>query len=162
MNCEAARQAFLEADPEDLSSGGNAGLPEHLRTCPQCARVAAMLNEAHAQLAEHLEGVMVDPPAHVIDEVLRRSRSVEQVSKERRERILALGRRALAPLLTAAAIAGLMLWSTGRGPTTDSVPTAEAVLPAPPRVEAPAGTSVAVIQTKNPSITVVWLFAGGD
>jgi predicted anti-sigma-YlaC factor YlaD len=163
MNCEVARQALLEADPDALSASGNGALADHLRTCPKCARMAALLNEGHTQLAAHLDEDMVNPPAALVDEVLQRSRAPSEVAKERRERLFSVGRRALAPLLAAAAIAGLMLWSNEPLPSPRSVATPDQTAPAAtPRIEAPAGKSVAVIQTRNPSITVVWLFSGGD
>jgi hypothetical protein len=163
MNCEVARQALLEADPDALAASGNGELVDHLRTCPKCARVAVLLNESHTQLAAHLDGDMVDPPAALVDEVLQRSRAPSEMEKERRDRLVSLGRRALAPLLAAAAIAGLLLWSNEPLPNPRPVATAdETAAAATPRIEAPAGKSVAVIQTKNPSITVVWLFSGGD
>src|SRR5688572_13187367 len=100
MNCESARQALLEADPRALSATGGDELSEHVRTCAKCARVAAVLSDGQAELARHLEGAMVAPPATMVDEVLQRSRTAET-----ERRFLTLRRRAFAPLLAAAAVA---------------------------------------------------------
>ncbi len=209
MECEAAREAMLECDPDALEGRGDSALAAHLRACPDCRRRAATLvaelralDDALAALAGPMaeagrsrEGAEMERPASARAPAERGGGARGPEDGARVPRGLAAGVsgdarwqrlwRLTAPVAVAAALAVLVLaWPRGggtgsgggrpgraaRGPVADTGGrTAPAAgLPGPAaargragpelRVRVPADARVAVFQTRDPSVAVVWFF----
>lgn len=157
MKCIEAREAILDADPKVLQGLGDDPLASHVRACASCARRAqAILREA-AALSGALERA-VSPPD--LDRILREAaepgRNVEP--GHRRWFFAGVERRwgtALLPLAAAAVLAFLLL---GRQPALPGTPYRPPPTPVGLDVQAPPETDVAVLETDDPDITVLWLF----
>jgi hypothetical protein len=69
----------------------------------------------------------------------------------------------VAPALAAALLAAIAIWRSDERVVSDP-PSASPADPVAsmPRVEPPPGQDIAVIQTADPSITVVWFLGGAD
>lgn len=150
MNCGAARQLLLIADPAELEGRTESPLAEHLRTCPACRAAAERLLAAQRGLREVLEaGAASRGGAEAARQALG--------SAERR-RSAARPLRVAVPLAAAAVFAGL--WLSRRAPEPAlAPPVREAALPARFSVTAPAGRSVVVLQPPDTSnVIVVWFF----
>ena len=158
MKCLQARRALLDADLRDLAGEGSSPLAAHLRECPACRARAEAILAGEAELA----GALTHPGAIPdLEEILRRagtrSRGGETPRKTfpfapftRPGRITA----ALIPL-AAAAVAVLFLAREPDLPGTEFSPSRSF---SGLEVEAPEGQSVAILQTNNPDISVVWIF----
>jgi hypothetical protein len=141
MKCADARRALLEAELDALEGVGDGPLARHVRECPGCSSVARAILEGEAALSEALRSAAprVDP-----QKVLDLAGEAERAVPRRGVQELRTWRRparALAFLPLAAAAA-----ATGGGLD----------------VQAPGGNAVAVLQTNNPEITVLWLLDGGS
>lgn len=183
MECEAAREAMLECEPSELGGGGDGPLAAHLGTCEACRRRArTLVVELRALDAalEAMSGRSADrTPEAALEHDVPRGMAAGMSGAGRWER----GWRLAAPLAAAAAIAVLVLaWPSGRPPgpggmtagPTDRGPAAAAggagasSGPAAPagegatrgrlRVRVPDDRRVAVFQTRDPSVAVVWFF----
>jgi hypothetical protein len=137
--------------------GPDAWLREHLRTCRDCAALAAAVLAGNAALDGTLAqltgtrgaGGAVRPAAAVYD-----TARPAGVARRRLPRWPA----ALVPLAAAAALLLVLNPAlTTRAPLPPLPAPAEAV-PATPVVNAVGASGVAVMRTSNPSITVVWTF----
>jgi len=155
MPCTEVRELLLEAEPEELRGVGASALAEHLRACRACARIAERILAETRMLDAYLE----DAPPPPLPEILRRagvaraSEGAPAVPAKRTVR-----RRWLwAPAAAAAAFAALFVALESRGPVTPSVSTTMPAEP-PPVVEPASSATVAVMQTDNPDITVLWFF----
>jgi len=150
MNCDDAYLMLLEAEPEELRGEADSFLSRHVRSCPRCRTVAEHLSREQERLRAALGAV--------------RSRvSIEEAGK-RAAREARLRRRreiwyGIAPVAAAAGLAGIMLMSTGSpAPGPLGEPTVTVQQPLPPIVEAAPGQQIAVFETDNPNIVVVWSF----
>jgi len=177
MKCTDAQRKLLEADLFLVRGEGDDPLALHVRSCPRCREIATTILEAEAGLARSLSGAL--PPMD-LDLILERAGLLEAGIPEARideardaeagiaevtdVRSLNLRRPgwsrirpgvALIPLAAAAVLTALFLGRPPNLPGPDYTPTAEA-----PglNVEVPQGRSVAVLETNNPEITVLWLF----
>ena len=151
MNCETARVELLEADPIVLAGAGLDPLSEHVHDCARCRAIAERLLEGERELAVGLDADAVGPTPELVEAILLTAK------KRRRARTLWM------PALAAATIAALLVWPKGAPiPVDRGVPTRERAVVVGPHVDPPDGRDVAVIPTKDPSITVVWLLGGGD
>lgn len=145
MNCETARASIVEADPAELSSESESPLGEHLRGCASCRAAAASVLGSMTLLDEGLTVI----PRTTVDAIL------ENLPRRRVRRVgswIPWG-------IAAAVVAGLLLarpWSTETPPM--HAPIALAAESSPPVVEDAEGAPVAVFATKDPSITVVWIY----
>jgi len=147
MNCDAARELLLVADPVDLEGGTGSELSRHLRDCDACRRAARMVLDALTELEAGLGTTRNDAA-----EAAARRALVEARKRHTRSRWV---RRAV-PLAAAAGLAALLL--VRRSP---SLPPAAAPTRAPIHdvtVTAPPGRNLAVLHTGNPDIVVVWFF----
>jgi anti-sigma factor RsiW len=141
----AWRDRLLEAESVELEGTADTEVGRHVATCGACAASAARILAAHAALDEHLDA----HPAFDAAALVARARPARA---RRRPSV-----RLWAPLLAAAGLAALLLYSERSLPPLPG--TAPAAL-APPDVSAPEGTNFAVLPTTDPDITVVWLFQG--
>lgn len=159
--CPAWSEALLEAPRHVLKGEGPAPLAEHLRTCPSCARAAAYLLKTEAALDDLLtpggapgeawvEAVLAEAAPWEADGPGEPAQPRRTPAREARWRVT----RWL-PVAAAAALALLLVASPDRppGPAAPGAPTAS-----PPLVEAGPHETVAVLQTADPDITVVWFF----
>lgn len=145
MNCETARASILEADPAELGSESESPLGEHLRGCPSCRAAASSVLGGMTLLDEGL-AVMPRRPVDAILDTLPGRRDGRVASW------VPWG-------IVAAIVAGLLLarpWSPETPPM--HAPVALAAESSPPVVEDADGGPVAVFATRDPSITVVWIY----
>lgn len=146
IDCATARDLLLEADPAELQDGNATGTPlaEHLVSCTECRALAARILRAQ----------------HMLDHTLTKAASatagadkaIEIARRPRRRRYWTY----LVPLAAAAAV---IIAVFHRAPAP--IPVSSSALATSirtPGVEAPPGTNVAVIQTDNPNILIVWLY----
>lgn len=133
MNCHEARALLLDAEPGMLRRRTDP-LGAHLATCAACAAIAADILAQDAALDDALG---------------RLSRPRVQRPRARPWKPVA----ALAPLAAAAGVA-LLVWS-GRSSYPPIVIPAESV-PRTTVVNATGTRGVAVMQTRDPDITVIW------
>ncbi len=157
MKCTDARGAILDADPAILQGLGDDPLATHIRACPSCARRAqAILREEAALSGALLRATRPPDLDRILREVAEPGRHLE--AGRRRWLMTGGGKRwgtALFPLAAAAVLAFLFL---GRQPTLPGTPYRPSPPPAGLDVQAPPETNVAVLETKDPNITVLWLF----
>lgn len=167
MPCDAAREQLLVADLDELQGLGDSRLAHHVRRCERCRALAGR--------------ILVDQQAlNLALTELGRARSSRMTSMTPR----GVGRpdddrgfrrrwslRAALPIAAAAALAALLLLPPAlrRGrviPPGDTLrdvsvvaldPTAAGDRPSL-QVEAPAEGRMAVFETRDPSITVVWFY----
>ena len=155
--CDRYREALLEAEPDDLRGIGQTEVARHVRGCPACARAGTIILEATESLNAFLSGV---EPVPDLDAVLRRAATPEGITPQPADlpgpvAPWRLSRR-WAAFAAAAAIAALLLLP-GRPPPLP--PPATLATRAPlPTVESAPGQTVAVFETENPDITVLWFF----
>jgi predicted anti-sigma-YlaC factor YlaD len=154
MNCTEARDRLLEADLAEIQGEADTDLSLHLLGCAACRAVAERLSAEERSLAAALDAVR---PRLGVEEALTRA---EAESASRRGVLTLPLRKAwsLVPLAAAAAVAGILV--TGNGGQLPGEPIDVAAVsetPVPTVVES-TGQSVAVFETENPDIVVVWTF----
>ena len=145
MTCAEAREWMLEADRTDLNGATESELSLHLRECARCRRAANRILEAERELWGALAAAT---PGRGADEAVGLVRR-----RARRRRWMWRA----APLAAAAVLAVALI--ARREQVQQSLPPTSA----PPirsglAVEGPPGRSVAVFQTDNPDIVVIWFF----
>ena len=140
MTCQAAREAMLDAELEELRGTGSSELAEHLRECAACRARADTIVEGYASLDAGLRGLQPAQPDARVTPIGRRRR-----------------RYAWLPLpLAAAAVLALLLARPASEPLPDVHALARRISPERPVVQAPAGKQ-AVVMMKN-EVTIVWLY----
>jgi len=148
MDCAAARDLLLEADPTELRGEGDSPLAVHLRACAGCRARADAILAAEAELDAALR-ILATPSTDPKVVPLRPRRAWTG-------RIVPAA-ASLAAL--AAAVVAMMLprpHPVPRGATSEQI--ARLMFPAPPVARAEAGRSVAVLKTSDPGVTVVWVY----
>jgi predicted anti-sigma-YlaC factor YlaD len=154
MNCTEVRDRLLEADLAELEGEVVTDLSLHLRRCTGCRAVAERLASQERSLAAALDAVR---PRMGVEEALARA----EAESASRGRVLTFPLRkawGLVPLAAAAAVAGVLITSSGGQLPGEPIDVA-AVRHAPvPTVEESTGQNVAVFETENPDIVVVWIF----
>jgi len=155
MTCGDARIAVLEADLQTLRGSGSDPLARHLRECRSCRSLAAAIVEGEGNLADAL-ATAVPPPD--LDRVLRLAAEAPEpawTGPYTRPKVTWFHARVSVPLAIAAALALLFFTRTPSlpGPRYAPPPPSQAL-----QVEALEGQTVAVLETSNPEISVVWLF----
>ena len=160
MLCRDALRELLEAEPQELKGEGGSAVAAHVRECPHCRGTADALMAGEESLAETLRGQA--PPLDVRS-VLERARSADEesvalpFSGTGRRRWRTAAWKSVVPLAAAAAMTFLLL--TRDGGTPPVTPVSEpAVITTAQVLEAPEGRNVAVLETQNPAIAVVWFF----
>lgn len=148
MNCTEARAALLEADPMELRGEAETAVSLHLRECAACRAAADAILATEAAAGRWIE---TRAPRRGAADVVARGRSAAQ--RRRRARW-----GWLVPLAAAAGIVTLIVTQPGPHPPGGDV----GVVPEPAAgriaVEAPAGRNVAVFETADPNIVIIWLF----
>lgn len=146
MNCRTARERLLEADLSELRGEGDLAL--HLQSCERCRSRAQVILDQYAALRSALDGQAprLDPAA-----VRRHAHLVRRPLRPRWAIVV--------PLALAASLAILVV--TRRHQPGSEPRTAVPPLPSTGEgldVQGPPGQTVAVFQTDNPNIVVIWSF----
>jgi hypothetical protein len=149
MDCAAARERLLEAEPAELRGEGDSPLAAHLRGCADCRATAAAILAGQAELAAALR------------ELSHRTAGSRVIPLQpRRAWSGRIAPAAASFAALAAAVAAVMFARPGpdvsRGVTTEQI--ARLMFPAPPVARAAPGRSVAVLKTSDPGVTVVWVY----
>jgi len=176
MRCDEVLERILEAEPEELRGKFGSPLGEHIASCTRCGGVARRILEEESALGGHLISCT---PVPALDDLLERAKVLETDSraKDPRGRVWGRGRPsglgegseggsrkrwgarrwalAILPLAAAAATATLFIPSTRTLPGDPYVPP---LTPPGLDLEVPEGRTAAVLETKDPDITVLWLF----
>ena len=152
--CTRSLDYLLEAELDELDGGSDTEVGRHVRDCERCRAVAQKVLDGTARLDAALATV---PDGFDVDVVLGRARSPE--SGPPRTTISPLRRRwqRIATVALAASIVGLLVLGD-RDEALPGAPFVPRVTAQLPIVEPSAGQNVAVIQTDNPDITVLWFF----
>lgn len=149
MTCAGARALLREADLRELRETADTELSRHLRSCARCRAVAERLLTMESELAHALARATPPPLAAAIENV---GRAAARRAARRRWSLR------LTPVAAAAAlVAGILL---GRREPDAALRSPPDVLPNAGgiAVQAPPGRSVAVFETNNPAIVVIWFF----
>lgn len=166
-SCDEMRLRMLEADIAELRGEGDSPVALHLRDCRTCAAAGLRILDAQQELADVLETLVaaaVSPPAATRASAglpgsaspsgLTVPRSTSE-NRARRFRRRVIG--ASASLAAAAVLVLFLLSRDGELPRLATQPPLNAVaMSSTPVVNVEAGSDVAVMQTSNPNITVVW------
>ncbi|MGH7445227.1 MAG: hypothetical protein ACREKM_10135, partial [Longimicrobiales bacterium] len=177
MNCREARRALLDAEPDELRGLHESPLALHVQRCDACrAHATTILTQmdvlrsaldsfvtAHTGEMQSARAAQATLRAHGAHGKVGRDDSAADIH-DLRLRTRRIGRRVLASLAVAAALAALLLadgWSL-RSPFDDAplveLYVAQPGVPDAPIVNAVGASGVAVMRTSNPMITVVWTF----
>jgi anti-sigma factor RsiW len=152
MTCAQALDQMLEAEPAELHADAPGALAGHLRGCDACRSAAQRILAAQADLASGLAALSA---AGVREEV--RVRPIGSAPSAVRRWTL----RAALPLAAAASLL-LVLRRPSSSPPESSRVAAAAIqrdmMHEESLVEPGPGQSAAVIATRDPEITVVWLY----
>lgn len=167
LDCVGAREALLEAELHELQPDAPGTLGRHLAACPRCRDEALRIVQATGELTARL----ASPPALDVGAILQAAHEgAEDARHTDRPRRFPLRRRQLLraglPLAAAAVLATLLLVGREAGdeplpgpPATPDPPTAVAIPVA--EFTPPPDRNAVVMQTRNPDITVIWLYGEG-
>lgn len=158
MNCRSARETILEADPAELEAPGDTGLGRHLAACSDCRAAAAAVLAGTATLRAALDEMVATAPRRSVDSALAELRRPRpRFGVRRRPRRLP---RLVPWAVAAAAILGtIILTRTPPSPASVDRPSLALAAGAPPPVvEDAGGADIAVFDTRDPGITVVWIY----
>ncbi len=169
MTCAQAHKALLQAELRELEGKGDTPLARHLRDCPHCRDAAGVILRAEAALAralgpavaapdlERVLALALVPETPEVEAPWTREGTVlplRELTKGSPSRLPA-GGMALLPVAAAAALAALFLAREPRLPGPAPAPVAYA---GGLDVAMPPGQNVAVLETSDPNITVLWLY----
>ena len=150
MVCTTARDLLREAVPAELRGEGDSPLAAHLRGCAACRARAAAILAGEAELGAALQS-------------LSAPREGTRVIPLRPRQGLArrIGTIAV-PLAAAAAAAGVVFLRptppAGERPGETTEKIARALFPRQPVVRPAPGQSATVLRTRDPGVTVVWIY----
>lgn len=153
MSCAEMRDRMLEAPPEALAGADDSALARHLGACEACRARADRILAATRALADAIDAMGPTPSA---DEAVRSALGRRARARSRR----GPGAWIAIPLAAAAAVAGLLLLDGGPrpgAPGATSLPDRAAVEPGF-RIDVPPDRRVAVFETPDPEIRVVWFY----
>lgn len=149
MTCADARTLLLTADPAELRGSTGSDLALHIATCAACRAEATLLLDAQAELERALAAPAMQGAARAVGDVL---------SAAHRRRADARRRAWTIPIAAAAVIAGVVVVRSIHAPIDSSRPASPPNPSHGVTVAAPPGRSVAVLQTDNPNVVVIWFF----
>jgi predicted anti-sigma-YlaC factor YlaD len=156
MHCEIARDRILEADPSELNNDVTGDLAEHLAGCDACRALAGRVLKSERTLAGAIAAM---EPGRDVDAALARVPRRQGWGSVWGWR----GAGLALPLAAAAVVALVMLKPPGdSGQAVAFDPSAPVVArtlgwdrPAPV-VRSISHSSIAILPTDNPDITIVW------
>ncbi len=147
-SCPDRLEALLEAEPAELRGIGENEVARHVRDCTGCAQEAERILQRTAELDHALSA-----HAGVLDADALIDAALAGVGTKPRQHRWSW----VTGMAAAAALVGLLLVPRG-GPTIEQATSLDLPMAMLPTVEAAPGQNVAVIQTGNPDITVLWFF----
>ena len=153
-DCARALEYLLDAEPDELSGRSDTEVGRHVRECDRCRAASQKVLDSTARLDAALAVV---PDDFDFAAILRRAKSPE--SKRHTATVGPIRRRwgGIATVALAASIVGLLVLSDRDDPLPGTAVTARVTVQLP-IVDAAADQDVAVIETDNPDITVLWFF----
>lgn len=143
MRCSDAREAMLTAERDELRAEGDGALATHLRACTAC----------HAA-ADHIDATM-DALASIV------APDPQSVSARRWSPARLAG---MAALPIAAGVIGMLMMRDASEKRSAPASTARSTAQASRgvvSVDVARGQTAAVIKTRDPNVTIVWLAPGG-
>jgi anti-sigma factor RsiW len=154
MTCAQAREALLDAEVAELSPSSGSPLAAHFAACAECRRLADRILLG----TDALRRERSRRPREPADEAAPAARQEATRIRRMRRRWLAA-----TPALAAAAVAAILLarsWGSRlpSAPAAASAASAAAGAPTDLPLVAGAAHTVAVFETANPKIVVVWQF----
>ena len=171
-DCKRQAKELLVAAPEELSGEADTALARHIRGCPVCTSAAQRILAANTRLGS----VLGSPPTVDAGALIARARS-----RDAQETLNAgpLGEKARAsagrPWLAipqwalAAGAAAVVAVGIALATIFETAPPSVPPMPAPsaakakhPLLLSAPNRRVAVFQTGNPNITLLWLFKEND
>jgi len=171
MICAEAREALLAAEIHELEGDGNSPLARHLAGCAGCRKAATTILRDEGLLAVALTTLLPQPDVDALLELGLNTgisgsegAAIRETTRDTLplprgssfpSRRLTVGSLALASLAAAAGLAALLFPRMPSPPGPVYTPPARAM---GLEVEAPPGQDVAVLETGDPDITVLWLF----
>jgi hypothetical protein len=155
--CVEMRERLLEADPAELLGEGDSTVALHVAGCAACTAAARRILRSQQELADALSqlSARAAPAAGVVSVDLGASaESAVRPARGARRSLL----RVMPPLAAAAVLVLFLLQPRAADelPRLEPVPEPTAYALDMPMVNATDGSDVAVMQTSNPNITVVW------
>ena len=168
--CSEIRDLLLEASPQELAGRDDSSVARHVAECPACGKVAALLLEETAALDRAL--AFQGPPD--VDAILDAALgthghtgsedSAAATGDPATRTLTGAGARVLPfpswtrwTVLAAAAVATILFLQAA--PDAGSPGRlASRLSETPPLVESAPNHNVAVMETANPDITVLWFF----
>ncbi|MBV9107862.1 MAG: hypothetical protein JO306_00470 [Gemmatimonadetes bacterium] len=149
IDCRTARVLLFEADPAALRGEGDGELAAHLRTCAACRAAADVVLAGQAELDAALRA-------------LAAPRTGTRVIPLRPRMPLARRVAAVAVPLAAAAAAVLLVARppapAPERPGVQAERIARALFPRQPVAQPAPGQHAAVMTTRDPGVTVVWIY----
>ena len=149
IDCRTARDLLLEADPDALRGEGDAELAAHLRGCAACRAAADAILAGHAELDAALRALAAPPTGTRVIPLRPRTSLVRRMT-------------AIAVPLAAAAAAVLLVArppaTTPERPGVQTERIARVLFPQQPVVRPEPGQHAAVMTTRDPGVTVVWIY----
>lgn len=160
MNCHQARTAMLDADLEELRGEGTTQLAAHLRACAACPEAAARIIARTSMMRETMAAaVLAADPQIPPSPPLRAAAPLLSSQAARRRGRSASWRRALGTAIAmAAGIAVILVLGRDSSSRRIDLYVPPAHVPASPIVNASGSSGVAVIETPDPRITVIWTY----
>jgi hypothetical protein len=149
IDCDAALERLLEANPAELAGRDDSELAVHVRGCGRCQAVAARLLAGQEQLAGAL------------GELRPRTDVGEALSTARARRSKALKWQRVSrwgPVAAAAVVAAVMVLQSLPAARMIEGENVRAPAQMEPLVEAAAGQNVLVFETGDQSAKVIWFY----
>ena len=157
--CVEMRERLLEADPAELLGEGDSTVALHIAGCAACTAAARRVLRSQQELADALSQLSdrSAPAAGARVVSVGSGASAESAGRPAR-RVRRRLLRVMPPLAAAAVLVLFLLQqrTTAELPRLEPVPEPTAYALDMPMVNATDGSDVAVMQTSNPDITVVW------
>ena len=153
-DCTRSLDYLLEADLDELGGQSATDVGRHIRDCGRCRAMAQRVLDSTARLDAALATV---PDGFDVDSVLVRAKSPESRSQAATISPIRPRWQRIASVALAASIVGLLVLGDRDEPLpgTAFAPRLTAQLPI---VDPSSVQNVAVIETENPDITVLWFF----
>lgn len=159
MTCTEALDLLLEADPAVLAETSESPVALHLRSCEPCRLLAARLVSGHERDRAGYLGVVSQQSADTIAARVIMAAAPTPIVPIRRR---SLRRVALGIVPVAAAAAFVLLVNARRNARhaefQESIDAAFAASTAVTNVKVPPGRNAVVFKTRDPGISVVWIY----
>jgi hypothetical protein len=157
--CVEMRERLLEADPAELLGEGDSTVALHVAGCAACTAAARRILRSQQELADALSQLSARAAPAADGGVVSVGSGASAESAVRPARGARRSLLRVMPPLAAAAVLVLFLLQPRAAeelPRLEPVPEPTAYALDMPMVNATDGSDVAVMQTSNPNITVVW------